>query len=199
MVGIGVTRGGRVPGGGVKDPDGGSRGVGATEGAGVVGRGAGVIVAAAGGGATGGATTGAGAGARYTAGAGGPLFRSRVRVLTGETGTADGAGVWAGDVWAGEVWAGDVWAGDVWAGAAPASSRAAAAAGTRMFMETTIPLQPANGKAPFRRPEVRPRRWHPRPGRRSRRSSRPAVRPAAWPGPGRYHGPRRSSARGPGG
>ena len=193
MVGIGVTRGGRVPGGGVKDPDGGSRGVGATEGAGVVDRGGGVIVAAAGGGATGGATTGAVAGARYTAGAGGPLFRSRVRVLTGETGTADGAGVWAGD-----VWAGDVWAGDVWAGAAPASSRAAVA-GTRMFMETTIPLQPANGKAPIRRPEVRPRRWHPRPGRRSRRSSRPAVRPAAWPGPGRYHGPRRSSARGPGG
>lgn len=189
MVGIGVTRGGRVPGGGVKDPDGGSRGVGATEGAGVVGRGAGVTVAVGGGGATGGATTGAVAGARYTAGAGGPLFRSRVRVLTGETGTADGAGVWAGNVWA----------GDVWAGAAPASSRAAAAAGTRMFMETTIPLQPANGKAPFRRPEVRPRRWHPRPGRRSRRSSRPAVRPAAWPGPGRYHGPRRSSARGPGG
>ena len=194
MVGIGVTRGGRVPGGGVKDPDGGSRGVGATEGAGVVGRGAGVTVAVGGGGATGGATTGAGAGARYTAGAGGPLFRSRVRVLTGETGTADGAGVWAGD-----VWAGDVWAGDVWAGAAPASSRAAAAAGTRMFMETTIPLQPANGKAPIRRPEVRPRRWPPGRVWRSRRSSRPAVRPAAWPGPGRYHGPRRSSARGPGG
>ena len=98
MVGIGVTRGGRVPGGGVKDPDGGSRGVGATEGAGVVGRGAGVIVAAAGGGATGGATTGAVAGARYTAGAGGPLFRSRVRVLTGREGDADGAGVWAGGV-----------------------------------------------------------------------------------------------------
>ena len=42
MVGIGAMRGGRVPGGGVTDPDGGSRGVGATEGAGVVGRGAGL-------------------------------------------------------------------------------------------------------------------------------------------------------------
>ncbi|MEY3841058.1 MAG: hypothetical protein RLZZ542_168, partial [Pseudomonadota bacterium] len=64
VVGIGAMRGGRVPGGGVTDPDGGSRGVGATEGAGVVGRGAGVIVADGGGGATGCATTGSGAGAR---------------------------------------------------------------------------------------------------------------------------------------